>query len=213
VRMTNPEMLEFKITFGVGHEQAGGSVRQLDSFAGLSRDDLEKLADGSGARLHTRPGSVGVGAAGPGVELVLAYASIPGDFVSLVAAGQMIRSIVKKVQDRRRRTVTISDSNTMAAVAAASLKSELGDQLRGARLKSVRNLFGGEPPNWLGTDTRHVWAVTFEHVTDGYVFIILMSPSGLVLGHVTVPLESYWDGSSYQQRTAQDIASFGHFEP
>jgi hypothetical protein len=96
----------------------------------------------------------------------------------------------------------------MAAVASASVSGAALELLHGTRLKSVRNLFGGEPPNWLGTDTRHVWAVVFEHETQGYALIIFMSPSGLVLGHAQVPLETYWDGSTYQQRTPEDIAGF-----
>ena len=206
--MTNDLISEFKITFGAAREEVGeGSVR-LDDLAGLSTDDLQELSDETGTRLSLRPGSVGVGAAGPGIELILAYASIPGDFLTLVQAGQMIRSVIKKIQSRRMRSVTISDSDTMAAVAAASLKSDLLDQLDGTRVRSVRNLFGAEPPNWVGTDTRHVWAVTFEHETKGYAFVIFMSPSGLVLGHAQVPLKSYWDGATSKQRTPGAIARF-----
>jgi hypothetical protein len=127
----------------------------------------------------------------------------------LVAAGKTVKSVIEKIQSRRKRTVAITDSNTMAAVAAASVNTELLDKLTGARFISVRNLFGGEPP-WhgtiWGTDARHVWAVTFEQTVDGYAFIILMSPTGLVLGHTQVPLEAYFDGTAYHHRTPEDLA-------
>lgn len=205
LRMTDSLHSDFKITFGIGHE-TGSSDHHLDSLVGLSPADLDNFSAGTGTSLSTRPGSVGVGAAGPGVELILTFASIPGDFVSFVAIGQMIRSVVKQIQSRRQRPITVSDPNTMSALAAASVKTDLHDQLKGTRLKSVRNLFGGEPPNWLGTDTRDIWAVTFEHETEGYTFIIFMSSSGLVLGQAEIPLESYWDGTKYQQRTPEDVA-------
>jgi hypothetical protein len=109
--------------------------------------------------------------------------TICASVLGMVQAGQMVKSVIERVQHRRERTVTISDPLTMAAVAAASVNRELLDQLTGATLRSVRNLFGRELPNWLGTDSRQVWAVTFEHETLGHPLIIFMSPSGLVLGH------------------------------
>ncbi len=208
VAVTDDLTSEFKVTFGAAREEVGEGRVRLDILTGLTPDDLEELSDDTGTRFSLRPGSVGVGAARLGIELIITYASIPGDILSLVAAGQMIRSVIKKIQSRRMRSVTISDSDTMAAVAAASLKSDLLDQLDCTKVRSVRSLFGGEPPNWLGTNTRHVWAVTFEHETEGYAFVIFMSPSGLVLGHAQVPLESYWDGATYKRRKPENIARF-----
>ena len=185
---------EFKIAFGVGHE-GGAQGDRLHSLEGLTPTDLQALSDETGAQVTTRRASVGVGAAGPGVEVILAYASIPGDILALVEIGKKIKQVIRKVQSHRAtRTVTISDRDTMAAVAAASATGETADHLTGTRLRSVRNLSDGEPPSWLGTDDRHVWAVVFEHGTQGYVLLFFMSPSGLVLGSARVPLEHYWDG-------------------
>ena len=74
---------EFKITFGVGPE-GGAQDEQLNELEGLTPDDLRLLSEETGAQATTRPGSVGGGAAGPGVELILAYASIPGDLLALL---------------------------------------------------------------------------------------------------------------------------------
>lgn len=131
---------------------------------------------------------MGVGAAAPGIELVLAYASIPGDVLALFKIAKKIKSAIRNIQDRRARPATVSDPDTMAAMAAASATSEVAEKLRGTRLRAVRNLFGGEPPNRLGTDSRHIWAVVFEHETQGYALVIFMSPSGLVLGQAQVPM-------------------------
>jgi len=201
---------EFKVTLGVLPEEVSVEGVRLDALAGLGPDDLEEIGRDTGADVTVRPGSTGVGAAGPGIELILAYVSIPGDLLALIEIGKKIKSAIKKIRARRARSVTISDSDTMAAVAAASVTGELIEKLHGASLKAVRNLFGGEPPNWLGTDSRHIWAVVFEHETQGYALIIFMSPSGLVLGHVQVPVETYWDGSTYRSRTPEDIARFSH---
>jgi hypothetical protein len=202
---------EFKIVFGVGHE-GGAQGDRLHALEGLTPADLQALGDETGAHVTTRRGSVGKGAAGPGVELILAYASVPGDILALIEIGKMIKQVIRKVQSHRAtRTVTISDRDTMAAVAAASATGETAAYLAGTRLLSVRNLSGGEPPNWLGTDSRDVWAVVFEHETQGHVLVIFMSPSGLVLGSARVPLEYFWDGSAYQRRTMEDIADYGNY--
>ena len=42
--------------------------------------------------------------------------------------------------------VTISDRDTMAAIAAASVSPDTVDRLTGTRLRSVKNLSGSEPP-------------------------------------------------------------------
>ena len=183
----------------------------LGTFTGLAPDELDELSEATNARLSLLRGSVGYGESSTGIELVITLASIPANVLGLVAAGKAVKSVIEKIQSRRKRTVTITDSKTMAAVAVTSVKPELLDKLAGIQLRSVRNLFGGEPP-WFGTiwgtDARHVWAVTFEQTVDGYAFIIFMSPTGLVLGHTQVPLEEYFDGTTYHRRTPEDLTKY-----
>ncbi len=199
---------EFRVTLGAMLEEIEHGVVRLDALVGLGPEDLRTLGNEAQADISVRQGGVGVGASGPGIELVLAFASIPGDLLALIEIGKRIKSVIKKIQGRDKRSVTISDSGTLAAVAAASASDDLLAQLKGTRLMSVRNLSGGEPPNWNGTDTRHLWAVVFEHETQGYAWLLFMSPSGLVLSHCQVPLETYWDGSTYQHRSPEEIAGF-----
>jgi hypothetical protein len=202
---------EYRVIFKATPSDLGQDMPGLGTFTGLAPDELDELSEATNARLSLLRGSVGYGESSTGIELVITLASIPANVLGLVAAGKAVKSVIEKIQSRRKRTVTITDSKTMAAVAVTSVKPELLDKLAGIQLRSVRNLFGGEPP-WFGTiwgtDARHVWAVTFEQTVDGYAFIIFMSPTGLVLGHTQVPLEEYFDGTTYHRRTPEDLTKY-----
>jgi hypothetical protein len=209
VTETNPPS-EFKVTFGLvqEEEEVVGETVQFGAIAGFGPEDLEELSSDTGARVTVRPGSVGVGASALGIELVLAFAN-PGSVLALIQIGEKIKAAISRIQARRARPVTISDPSTMTAIAAASAVSEVLEKLHGTRFLAVRNLSGGDaPPNWAGTDSRHIWAVVFEHETQGWALVIFMSPSGLFLGQTEVPVEMYWDGVTWQSRKPEDIAQF-----
>lgn len=78
--MTDTQVMsaELKITFGVGPE-GGAQGERLYELEGLTLDDLRALSEETGAQATTRPGpvGVGVGVAGPGVELILAMPVSP----------------------------------------------------------------------------------------------------------------------------------------
>ena len=211
VHVTYAPSSEYRIIFKTTPGDLSQDMPGLGTFTGLSPDELDELREVANTQLSLRRGSVGYGESSTGIELVITLASIPANILGLVAAGKAVKSVIGKIQSRRKRSLTITDPNTMAAVAAASVETELLDKLAGTRLRSVRNLFGGEPP-WYGTiwgtDATHVWAVTFEQTVDGYAFIIFMSPTGLVLGHTQVPLEEYFDGTTYHRRTPEDVTNY-----
>jgi len=126
---------EFKVTFSVVPQEVSVEGVRLDALTGLGPDDLEEIGRDTAAHVTVRPGSTGVGAAGLGIELILAYVSIPGDLLALIEIGKKIKSAIKKIQARQARSITISDSDTMAAVAAASVPGELIGKLQGTRLR------------------------------------------------------------------------------
>lgn len=202
----------YKVTFdSTGYLSDG--MPSIDAFTGLSANELDDLHETMSAEFSLRRGSLGYGESTSGIELAITIASIPANLVGLAATGIAIKSVIEKIQNRRKRKIAITDPSTLAAIGAASLKHEVLDKLTGAKLVSVHNLIGGDPPYYgtiWGTDARHVWAVTFEQTMEGCAFIIFMSPTGLVLGHTEVPLEAYFDGTSYHERTPEDLAQYRH---
>jgi hypothetical protein len=87
---------EFKVTLGVAREEIRVDGVQLDALIGLKTEDLDELSSEAEARVSLRPGSVGVGAAGPGIELILTYASIPSDVLALMEIGRKVKSVIKR---------------------------------------------------------------------------------------------------------------------
>src|SRR3954469_5414252 len=156
---------ELVVTFGVDPraDEADADMVRLDGVPGLQPPDLREIEEELGAAASVGPGGTGVGASGLGIELILAYASIPGDLIALAQIGRGVQKAIQRVRGRRERSVVLSHGPTFAALAAASVPTEAVDALQGMEYAGCRNLSGGEPPNWLGTDDRHIWVVVFEH--------------------------------------------------
>lgn len=150
-----------------------------------------------------RRGSVGKGAASVGVDLVLHIAEqVLNDGASVFAWGTVLWALNKKVQRHRGRTLAVQDPVTISALAAAACpQNEL--RLTGAYMsRSICLTGGGEG---MGTDIRDVWASSFV-LGNGDVLVLFNSPSGLVLGEVTVPPE--WSNERGFLNAAGVIAVF-----
>lgn len=202
---------EVAVTFGVDPrtDEVDEDMVRLDGVPGLQPTDLREIEAELGVSASVESGGVGVGASGPGIELVLAYASIPGDLIVLAQIGKGVLRAIRRVRARRDRTVVVSHGPTFAALAAASLPPEAAEALEGMRYAgSCRNLSGGEPPNWVGTDDRHIWTVVLEHPTNGTMGLVFMAPSGTVLGWTVVPHVAYFNGDDYVWRSPQQIAQW-----
>lgn len=81
------------------------------------------------------------------------------------------------------------------------------------QFSGCRNLLGGEPPTWVGTDDRHAWVVIFQDQTKGLLGLVFMSPSGERLGQVVVPVLDYWDGQDWHVRTPTEIEPYRAWKP
>jgi hypothetical protein len=139
---------------------------------------------------------------GPGVGLVLEIAErVIQDVGTLVGLGLGLREIIKLVSQRRGRPPALLNSPALAAVAAASAPDELAGT---SHLRTAPLSVDGA----VGTDERDVWASCFEDVEEGFVHVIFLSPSGLLLGHVHVPLEMYFDGAELRRRTEEEITDW-----
>jgi len=201
---------ELVLTFGVDPRTSEVDIDmvRLDGVPGLQPSDLREIEGDLDVSASVEPGGVGVGASGPGIELILAYLSIPGDLFALAQIGKGLLKVIDRVRARRARNVVVSHGPTFAALAAASLPAEAAEALDGMEYTGCRNLGGGEPPNWVGTDDRHVWTVVFEHPTNGTMGVVFMAPSGIVLSWTVLPRVAYFNGSDYLWRSPEQIAEW-----
>lgn len=178
----------FTITVGLANEEYEDGLADPDRVVGLRPQDLPELEElWPAAKLSTRPGDIGKGASGPGATLVIeTIERVVNDGGSLIGWGTLLWQTIKHLKRRRAdRSVNLDDPRTIAAVGAARAPG-LHARLAEASFQDCFTVTGGGPQ--MGTDLRDVWQAVFL-TDDGWVLIIFMSPSGLVLGEVAVPSE------------------------
>ncbi len=174
-----------RLTFGVSpiDFDGVGTPPAPAEVEGLTRADLTELSSGIDAavRLSTEPGSVGKGASGPGIDLVLHLTEqVLTDGAALFTWGTVLWTLVRRIRPQRR--LAVQDPLTIGALAAAAQPMN-ESRLRGAHLTGTVCLTGGGVG--MGTDARDVWATSFV-LDNEMVLVLFTSPSGLVLGEVTV---------------------------
>jgi hypothetical protein len=176
-----------------------GDVVALSRAAGLTAEDLEALKD---ERFTAEAASIGKGAAGTGVGLVLEMAEhVINDAASLAALGALLRAAIKRVSARRKRGPAVVSPDALSALAADHAGDSLPTEAR--YVKTV--LLNGD--EGMGTDERDVWAVCFAEDFQ-LTHVIFMSPTGLALGYVRVPTEWYVEGDELGTRSEEDIAAW-----
>jgi hypothetical protein len=176
--------MEFRLTFGVRGNEYDGDDYSLDPESGLTPETVPSLAEGLTADLlSVGPGSVGKGASGPGIELVLTVAErAMNDGASVAAYGAILWQLVKRVRARQERELAVQDPATIGAL-ALGINERSQEQLRGAHVMPSVCFTGGGPG--MGTDIRDVWATPVV-LPDEQVLVIFSSPSGMILGETTV---------------------------
>jgi hypothetical protein len=196
----NLDPMRLEVVWGVREPETDGDVVYLDRVVGFAPDDVEALrGDLPEGRLTVEPGGVGKGASGPGVALVFEVAEhVVNDTAGLIGIGVALREVILRVSKRRGRRPAIANEAALGALAAA----EAANQLAGARYAHTVPL--NVDPG-VGTDERDVWAACFDVWEEGLVYVIFMSPSGLVLGQVRVPTEAFMDGDKYRMRSPEEI--------
>ncbi len=128
-------------------------------------------------------GSIGKGASGPGVELVLHIAeTVLNDGASAFAWGTVLWSVVRRIQQRQPRGLVVQDATTISLLAAAADASHQ-QRLVGASVGVVVPLSGGPG---LGMDGRDIWLTSFW-LPSGDLWAVFTATDGRVLGEVTVP--------------------------
>jgi len=177
--------VDLRLTFGVPPTDIDGkgALPAPAEVEGLTLADLTELSSGIDAavRLSTEPSSVGKGASGPGIDLVLHLTEqVLTDGAALFAWGSALWTLIRRIRPQRR--LAVQDPLTIGALAAAAQPMN-ESRLRGAHLTGTVSLTGGGVG--MGTDARDVWATSFV-LANERVLVLFTSPSGLVLGEVTV---------------------------
>lgn len=193
------DLIEVRVRFSMS--DARGAFDKLCQELQPALGELQTGAEVQSVSL--RESSVGVGYSGPGFEMVLDISRmILDDVERLTALGGWILWLKERVSRKRNRMTVISDSPTMGAVAAASVASS---SLIGYRFVLAQPITGW-PHHPDETDERFVWVATFEHDERHEVLVVFMSPAGILLGQVVVPVHSYMDERGLRFRTADELA-------
>jgi hypothetical protein len=199
VDASDEDLIEVRVRFSMS--DASGA---FDKLRQELQPELGQLELGAEVRsISLRESSVGVGYSGPGFEAVLDVSRmILDDLGRLAALGGWILWLKERVSRKRNRMTVISDSSTMGAVAAASVSAS---SLVGYRFVLAQPITGW-PQYPDETDERFVWVASFEHDERHEVLAVFMSPAGILLGQVIVPLHSYMDEQGLQFRNAEELA-------
>ena len=195
--------MKFSVTWGADRSETDGDTVDVECAVGLSGRDLDELRNelATGQQLRVESGSVGKGASGPGVAVILDVAEhVINDAAGLLAIGEALRRIIRRTSERRGRSPSILDADALGAVATTYVTDHLDDV--GQPWVVPLNVSPG-----VGTDERDVWAAAFDDLSGGQLHVVFLSPSGLGLGYVRVPIEAFIDDSgTYRFRTAEDVA-------
>ncbi len=206
--------MDLKITWGLPHDFILERERKrqdpyddIDQVPGFTAVDLEELRalgpDAVEVELSTEPGSVGKGAAGYGITLLIGTLAAAGAINTLVQFGEYALRIIAWIRDKTDAGPVIADPDTLGAVAAASADESTRARLTGCRFRGTVPITASLGA---GTDERDIWAACFDGEWFGVV--IFMSPSGTVLGTVVVPAEWGFIGGEWRMRTPEEIAAW-----
>ncbi|HVF12715.1 MAG TPA: hypothetical protein VNA87_06480 [Actinomycetota bacterium] len=170
---------------------------------GLDESDVAELIlrFPGAVQLSTRPASIGVGASGVGLALVVEVERWLGDTANLIEVGAALWFAIRKVAQRHQRRAVVTNPDTLGALASTHLSSAQTDLRYSQTIPISRMIVGSD------SDQRDVWATVFVDDRLGLVHLIFMSPSGTFLGTANVPAEAYFS-PEWTVRTEDEIAGF-----
>lgn len=175
----------------------------LDAVEVTGMADIE-LAEASksfsgGATISAEVSSQGKGASGPAIAIVVEIERFATDTATLIGIGTALFALIRRVRARFSREPVVEDLSTLGALAAAAAPEGLTGH-RFVATVPVTALPG------VGTNDSDIWASCFKGPDDeSMATVVFMSPSGLCLGAVKVPAETYRDGDGMHRRNAEDL--------
>jgi hypothetical protein len=193
------------IAWGTRPEETDGDIVYLDRAAGFDLDEGEFPA---GVVPHIGDATIGKGASGPGVALVLEIAEHAlNDVASLIGLGIALRAAVRRISGRREGQPAGADAVALAAIAAAESERLFAHPESWWHVRTVPLTTDGS----LGTDMRDVWASTFINDSVGVVEVVFTSSTTRYLGSVSVASE--WAGDHIRSDAELATMLASRFEP
>jgi hypothetical protein len=183
--------VQLRATWGAFESELENEVVALSHARGFDKASLAQARRELKADVSLEPGSVGKGAAGYGISLVVQVAEhVLTDMAALLALGAALRNVIRRVSATRDRAPAVLDEIALAAVAA----DEIADRLAEARWVGTVPITARPG---VGTDDRDVWAVCFSDAS-GLAIVVFVSPSGAVLSVQDVRPLMWWDGTQWR---------------
>lgn len=199
--MTSPEGTDYPLRFvfeAEGDEERDGDTLRWDALAGLTAPELADLQQELPlpAEVSVRRGSVGVGAATDGVELLLLIERAVNDAASFVELGTAAYMALRWVARKRRKRPIVSDLGTHTALAAAA--EGVPELLEGMEHISTVSL---DRESEAGHDARNLYQTTFGGLDR--VVVVFTSGEGFMIGYTIVP--RVLDLSDYTHRSPSEV--------
>lgn len=211
--MTTPETRELRLTWPLPEEwtieqdRVGRDphdvVDQAPGFTASDLDDLRNALGGGSIDVSVSPASIGKGASGYGVTVAVTILSVAGGISGLLHLGEYALKAITTIRTRTGSSPTIHDPDTLGAVAAASAKAHAPFDLTGCHYVGTVPITARPEA---GTDARDIYAACFDG--EGFAGVIFMSPSGTVLGTITVPAEYGFEEGEWRHRSAEELAAW-----
>jgi len=173
-------------------------VVEVTGMADIELAEASKPFAG-GAAISAEVSSQGKGASGPGIAIVVEIERFATDTGSLIAIGSALFALVRRLRTRFGREPVVEDLTTLGALAAAAAP----EGLTGHRFVATVPVTASPG---VGTNDSDIWASCFKGPDDeGMATVVFVSPSGMCLGTVKVPAETYRNGDGAHRRSAEDL--------
>lgn len=192
------------ITWGAGPDEMEGDELIVARATGFAPEDLEDITAPPGVGISVEEASVGKGASGTGIGLVLEIAEhVINDAASLIALGYFARSLISKIANRRGNQPANASPTALAALAAAETSSLVDAPHGWYHARTVPLTTDGSS----GTDMRDVWASAFVDDSRGVIHVVFSSSTTRQLGVAVVGREWFFDGAAGHIRSDAELAA------
>jgi hypothetical protein len=178
--------MRLDVTWGATEAEQRQDRLLVALVVGFGVDELGPAAGLADVDVSIEPGSVGKGAAGLGVALVLKVAEhVATDTASLVTLGYALRSCIERISRGRRRGPACASGEALAALSASGTPSIVDEPESWRYARTVPLTTDGS----VGTDMRDVWASTFLNDSQGLLQVVFSSATTRYLGTAIVATE------------------------
>jgi hypothetical protein len=196
--------MQLDVTWGASEVELDYDVVVIERAVGLAAQDLSNADVPPGITVRSAPGSVGKGASGPGIALVLEVAEhVINDVGGLIGIGVALRGLISKISKRRGAKPAGASALSLAALAAAATPAISDAPESWYHTRTVPLTTDGT----VGTDMRDVWASAFLQESRGVVQLVFSSSTTRYLASATIATEWYFDGATGRVRSDEELAA------